>query len=120
MNYGHAARRAQGCEHGAGARLLQRMRFSDRPLFLLDIDDAAAFMMQPMSLLAGMKPDDRWVPADCSSPIRYPAIRPWLGWDRMQFDQLKRRKFITLLGGYRRGRSRRGRLTTEAGTGAPF
>src|SRR5262249_34895746 len=99
MNYGHAAPRAQGCEHGAGARLLQRMRFSDRPLFLLDIDDAAAFMMHPMSLLAGMKPDDRWVPADCSSLIRYSAIRPWLGWDRMQFDQLKRRKFITLLGG---------------------
>src|SRR5215471_16361278 len=67
--------------------------------FLLDIDDAAAFMMHPMSLLAGMKPDDRWVPADCSSPIRYSAIRPWLGWDRMQFDPLKRRKFITLLGG---------------------
>src|SRR5262249_49332548 len=99
MNYGHAAPRAQVCEHGAGARLLQRMRFSDRPLFLLDIDDAAAFMMHPMTLLAGMKPDDRLVPADCSSLIRYSAIRPWLGWDRMQFDQLKRRKFITLLGG---------------------
>src|SRR5262249_4883490 len=38
-------------------------------------------------------------PADCSSPIRYPAIRPWLAGDRMQFDQLKRREFITLLGG---------------------
>src|SRR6516164_3739998 len=31
-----------------------------------------------MSLLAGVKHDDRWVPADCSSPIRYPGIRPWL------------------------------------------
>src|SRR5215472_10375098 len=31
-----------------------------------------------MSLLSGVKPDDRWVPADCSSPIRYAAIRPWL------------------------------------------
>src|SRR5262249_61186514 len=29
----------------------------------------------------------------------YPAIRPWLAGDRMQFDQLKRRQFITLLGG---------------------
>src|SRR5262249_28540205 len=38
-------------------------------------------------------------PADCSSPIRYPAIRPWLAGDRMQFDRLKRREFITLLGG---------------------
>src|SRR5262249_26237343 len=33
-----------------------------------------------------------------SPPIRYPALR--LGcWDRMQFDQLKRREFITLLSG---------------------
>jgi hypothetical protein len=31
--------------------------------------------------------------------IRYPAIRPWLAGNRMQFDQLKRRDFITLLGG---------------------
>src|SRR5262249_1921068 len=31
--------------------------------------------------------------------IRYPAIRPWLVGDRMQFDQLNRREFITLLGG---------------------
>src|SRR5262249_60001030 len=38
-------------------------------------------------------------PADCSSPIRYPAIRPWLAGDRMQFDQLKRREFISLIGG---------------------
>src|SRR6516162_9747956 len=37
-------------------------------------------------------------PADCSSPIRYPAIGPrWR--DEMQFDQLMRRDFITLLGG---------------------
>jgi putative ABC transport system substrate-binding protein len=28
----------------------------------------------------------------------YPAIRPWLAGIRMQFDQLKRRQFITLLG----------------------
>jgi hypothetical protein len=34
-----------------------------------------------------------------SSPIRYPAIQPWLAGNRMQFDQLKRRTFITLLGG---------------------
>src|SRR5262249_37847977 len=26
-------------------------------------------------------------------------IRPWLAGDRMQFDQIKRRDFITLLGG---------------------
>jgi len=32
-------------------------------------------------------------------PTRYPAIRPWLGGDRMQFDQLIRRDFVTLLGG---------------------
>src|SRR5262249_23707785 len=31
--------------------------------------------------------------------IRYSAIRPWLAGDRMQFDQLKRREFITLVGG---------------------
>src|SRR5713101_926948 len=38
-------------------------------------------------------------PADYPPPVRYPAIRPWLG-DRMQFDQIiKRRDFITLLGG---------------------
>src|SRR5262245_16811609 len=36
-------------------------------------------------------------PADYPPPVRYLAVRPWLG-DRMQFDQLiKRRKFITLL-----------------------
>src|SRR5262249_33491585 len=34
--------------------------------------------------------------ADCSSLIRYSAIR---GGDPMQFDQLKRREFISLLGG---------------------
>src|ERR1700757_2609771 len=40
----------------------------------------------------------RVYPADCSSPIRYPAIGP--GWrDGMQFDQLKRREFISLVGG---------------------
>jgi hypothetical protein len=32
-------------------------------------------------------------------PIRYPATRSWLARDRMHFDQLKRRDFITLLGG---------------------
>jgi hypothetical protein len=30
---------------------------------------------------------------------KYPAIRRWLAGDRMLFDQLKRREFITLLGG---------------------
>jgi hypothetical protein len=30
--------------------------------------------------------------------VRYPAVRSWLVEDRMQFDQLKRREFITLLG----------------------
>src|SRR5262245_63289654 len=52
-----------------------------------------------MRLLAGVKPDDRWVPADCSSPIQYPANQPWLAGDRMRLDPLKRREFITLLGG---------------------
>src|SRR5262249_10292018 len=89
MNYGHAAPRAQGCEHGAGARLLQRMRFSDRPLFLLDIDDAAAFMMQPTT--------------HANSISCNPVLA---GGDGMHFDQLKRREFITLLG-RARGRSRR-------------
>src|SRR5262249_42482939 len=32
-------------------------------------------------------------------PIRYPAARSWLARDRMHFDQLNRRDFITLLGG---------------------
>src|SRR5262249_49386757 len=32
-------------------------------------------------------------------PIRYPATRSWLARDRMHFDQLNRREFITLLGG---------------------
>src|SRR5262245_21379776 len=41
----------------------------------------------------------RVYPADCPSPIRYPAIRPWLAGTGMQFDQLRRRDFITLLGG---------------------
>ena len=37
---------------------------------------------------------------DEGSLIRYPTIRSWLtAGDRMQFDQLKRREFITLLGG---------------------
>ena len=31
--------------------------------------------------------------------VRYPAVRSWLVEGRMQFDQLKRREFITLLGG---------------------
>jgi len=39
------------------------------------------------------------IPADCSSPIRYPAIRPWLAGNRMQFDRLKRREFMALFGG---------------------
>ena len=33
-----------------------------------------------------------------TDPFRYPAIRLGRG-DRIQFDQLKRRDFITLLGG---------------------
>src|SRR5262249_36576880 len=37
---------------------------------------------------------------DEGSLIRYPTIRSWLtAGDRMQFDQLKRRQFIALLGG---------------------
>jgi putative ABC transport system substrate-binding protein len=36
---------------------------------------------------------------DLTPPIRYPGIRPRLVGDRMQFDQLKRREFVTLLGG---------------------
>jgi hypothetical protein len=35
------------------------------------------------------------MPADYSPPVRYPAIPL----DRMPFDQLKRREFISLLGG---------------------
>jgi hypothetical protein len=31
--------------------------------------------------------------------LRYPAVRSWLVEGRMQFGQLKRREFITLLGG---------------------
>jgi len=38
------------------------------------------------------------VPPDAASPIRYPTIRAWLA-GRMQFDQLRRREFITLLCG---------------------
>jgi hypothetical protein len=37
------------------------------------------------------------IAADCSSPIRYPAIQPWLAGARMQFDQLKRRNPATPL-----------------------
>ncbi|MFL6546127.1 MAG: hypothetical protein ACJ8LM_13230 [Candidatus Udaeobacter sp.] len=37
--------------------------------------------------------------ADQSLPMRYSATRCRLVRDRMQFDQLKRREFITLLGG---------------------
>jgi hypothetical protein len=36
-------------------------------------------------------------PADRRSPIRYPAIRRWAR-GQMQFHQMKRREFITLLG----------------------
>src|SRR5262249_14854105 len=32
-------------------------------------------------------------------PIRYPAKRPWLEGERMRFDHLKRREFITLVAG---------------------
>ena len=32
-------------------------------------------------------------------PTGYSAIRPWLAEIRMQFDQLKRREFIALIGG---------------------
>jgi hypothetical protein len=38
------------------------------------------------------------IASDLTLPIRYPAIRSRLVADRMQFDQLKRREFITLLG----------------------
>ena len=38
------------------------------------------------------------VPPDAASPIRYPTVRAWLA-GRMQFDQLRRREFITLLCG---------------------
>src|SRR5262249_55192501 len=40
------------------------------------------------------------IPPDGGSLIRYPAIRSYLtAGDRMQFDQVKRREFISLLGG---------------------
>jgi hypothetical protein len=39
------------------------------------------------------------IPADCRLLIGYPAIRPRLVGDRMHFDRLQRREFITLLGG---------------------
>jgi hypothetical protein len=42
---------------------------------------------------------DARLPSDYSLTVRYPAIRPWLSGDPMQFDQLKRREFVTLLGG---------------------
>jgi len=38
-------------------------------------------------------------PADCFVPIRYSAVQSPLREDRMEFDQLRRRKFIALLGG---------------------
>src|SRR6516164_9188958 len=81
MNYGHAAPRAQGCEHGAGARLLQRMRFSDRPLFLLDIDDAAAFMMQATtawSLFVGLSTTTDWYPLTAPRQFQFLGTGP--GW----------------------------------------
>src|SRR5215469_8271606 len=74
----------------------------------------------PSRTAAGEGCANALIAADCSSPIRYPAIRPWLGWDRMQFPHLRprpyragktarhrrrgdrmigRREFITLLGG---------------------
>ena len=37
--------------------------------------------------------------ADCSLPIRYAPTSPWLAGDLMQFERMKRRQFITLLGG---------------------
>ena len=39
------------------------------------------------------------IPADYSSPIPISSNPAWLEGDRMQFDQLERREFITLLGG---------------------
>src|SRR5262245_7237889 len=39
------------------------------------------------------------IPTDYAPPIRYPAIQPWLAGTEMHFDHLKRRDFITLLGG---------------------
>jgi hypothetical protein len=35
--------------------------------------------------------DTRWA-------VRYPTVQPWLDVDRMRFDQLRRREFISLLG----------------------
>jgi hypothetical protein len=62
-----------------------------RALRLLPISDIGG----PLGRLTGCKIVA--LPPDCSSPIRYPAIGP--GWrDGMQFDQLRRREFITLLG----------------------
>src|SRR6266849_1318188 len=39
------------------------------------------------------------IPADWPLLIRYPAIRPVAGRDQMHSDLLKRREFMTLLGG---------------------
>src|SRR5437660_8327045 len=39
------------------------------------------------------------IPADWPLLIRYPAIRPVAGRDQMHSDLLKRREFISLLGG---------------------
>ena len=39
------------------------------------------------------------IPPDCPSPIRYPATGPRVATRAMQFDQLKRREVIALLGG---------------------
>src|SRR5712691_9390832 len=39
------------------------------------------------------------ITADYSPPVRYPAIRGRPAGKRMQFDRLKRREFITMLGG---------------------
>src|SRR5262249_8548217 len=56
------------------------------------------FENSPISTF-GASADGCPIPPDCSSPIRYRVVRPWLVGDEMQLDQLRRRKFITLLGG---------------------
>jgi hypothetical protein len=39
------------------------------------------------------------IPLTDACQAGYPAIRSWLAGNRMQFDQLHRRQFVTFLGG---------------------